>query len=727
MPFDEEQWVAMQNRIIALETRLQEAQQALVASRGGGASGRTDAGALTSKRSFAALKKWPGKPDEFEDWHFTMKTFLKEEVGWAELLKKVENWPECPSKHNVARIAGELFAEQAPGITIGGPEVAHMNKQLYQVLCMNLTETALTSVKNVEEELEVNGLASWWKMVQDNEHMTAQRLQGLAGKVYHPKRVKKMADVKPALEAWEVALKEYVKHEKHELSDASKIFCVRQLVPEDMERDLIRVANTLDTYKEVRSYITEQASIRKDMKASGPVPMEVDYAKGIMAMMKGEETEGSYGGHDDHGHGDEGGAGEEEHQGACGACDELSNPMKELFTMMKGWKGGNPKGFGKGGKGRFEGNCSHCGAYGHRLRECWKKDKEMNEWRATKGKGKGKGGDAWGGKGGYEPKGKGGWKGHGKGYGKNNAMSLDWYGSVAPGYGGGQAKPAWTLSLEKMTEDKWIQARKGVRAKATTTIERPPGLGNSFEVLSLQDVVEERGDYEALFPALHVKTMPKMGNYSKRQVRKSWNEEKPKRQVNEGHPKDVPKWKLKEGSHKESNEEKPTRQVDQMVKSLNIFQKVPVPIKELSPFISPTVDSEGWMKVKGVMDSGASESVAPPNMCPHYPIVPSPGSLVGQKYMSASEDLIDNLGEQNLDIVTEWGKEGQAKYQIAEVSRPLNAVSEICDGGGEQGQHVVFGKYGGVIVNPETGAQTPFSREDGVYTLEFWVKPKSGF
>lgn len=133
------------------------------------------------------------------------------------------------------------------------------------------------------------------------------------------------------------------------------------------------------------------------------------------------------------------------------------------------------------------------------------------------------------------------------------------------------------------------------------------------------------------------------------------------------------------------------------------------------------------MKVKGVMDSGASESVAPPNMCPHYPIVPSPGSLVGQKYMSASEDLIDNLGEQNLDIVTEWGKEGQAKYQIAEVSRPLNAVSEICDGGGEQGQHVVFGKYGGVIVNPETGAQTPFSREDGVYTLEFWVKPKSGF
>ena len=94
--------------------------------------------------------------------------------------------------------------------------------------------------------------------------------------------------------------------------------------------------------------------------------------------------------------------------------------------------------------------------------------------------------------------------------------------------------------------------------------------------------------------------------------------------------------------------------------------------------------------------------------------------------MSASDDRIPNLGEQVLSIVTSDGKDGTIKYQVADVSRPLNAISEICDAGGVHGQHVIFGKNGGMIVNLETGRQTPFAREDGVYTLEFWVKP-TGF
>ena len=124
------------------------------------------------------------------------------------------------------------------------------------------------------------------------------------------------------------------------------------------------------------------------------------------------------------------------------------------------------------------------------------------------------------------------------------------------------------------------------------------------------------------------------------------------------------------------------------------------------------------------MDSGASESVAPPTLCPQYEVKPSAGSLAGQKYVSASEDLISNLGEQELPIMTDDWKEGIAKYQVADVMRPLNAVSEICDAGGGEGQLVIFGKHGGIIYNPQSGSQTQFQREDGIYTLEFWVKPK---
>ena len=135
-------------------------------------------------------------------------------------------------------------------------------------------------------------------------------------------------------------------------------------------------------------------------------------------------------------------------------------------------------------------------------------------------------------------------------------------------------------------------------------------------------------------------------------------------------------------------------------------------------------EEEGWIKVKGAMDSGATESVAPPSMCPEYLVTPSPGSIADVNYVSASGDLIPNLGEQVLDVQTLDGREGQVKYQIADVSRPLNSVSEICDAGGPLGQHVIFGRWGGAIINLDTGRQVPFPREEGIYNLEFWVKPR---
>ena len=147
-------------------------------------------------------------------------------------------------------------------------------------------------------------------------------------------------------------------------------------------------------------------------------------------------------------------------------------------------------------------------------------------------------------------------------------------------------------------------------------------------------------------------------------------------------------------------------------------------MKELSPAIARMEDG-GWQKIKGVMDSGASESVAHPSMCPQYAVKPSVGSATGLKYVSASGDVIANLGEQLLEVETEDGMQTKIRYQSAEVSRPLNSVSEICDAGGNDGQYVVFSRYGGVILNLETGRRTSFDRVDGIYELGLWVKPPS--
>ena len=141
-----------------------------------------------------------------------------------------------------------------------------------------------------------------------------------------------------------------------------------------------------------------------------------------------------------------------------------------------------------------------------------------------------------------------------------------------------------------------------------------------------------------------------------------------------------------------------------------------------------TTKVSGWEWIKGVMDSGASASVAHPSTCEAYNLVASPGSTAGQNYTSASGDLIPNLGEKTIDVVTDDGIESQLKYQVADVSRTLNSVSEICDAGGtSEGQYVLFSKWGGLVVNPATGRQTPFEREEGIYTHGMWVKPKSVF
>ena len=130
------------------------------------------------------------------------------------------------------------------------------------------------------------------------------------------------------------------------------------------------------------------------------------------------------------------------------------------------------------------------------------------------------------------------------------------------------------------------------------------------------------------------------------------------------------------------------------------------------------------MKARSVMDCGCGKSVAPPGMCPAYPILESEGSRRGQEFISASEHNLPNLGEQHLNVVLENNCETKIKYQIADVSRALNAVTEICDAGHpDYGNHVVFGRRGGMIVNLETGKTTHFTREKNIYCLDYWVKP----
>ena len=93
-----------------------------------------------------------------------------------------------------------------------------------------------------------------------------------------------------------------------------------------------------------------------------------------------------------------------------------------------------------------------------------------------------------------------------------------------------------------------------------------------------------------------------------------------------------------------------------------------------SPWVT---EQDGWICLKSMMDSGCVDFVMPPNLLPDKPIRDSAGSRRGQHYTVANGRELPNMGERELDVVTDGGGTLQVTYQVAEVTRPLASVSEI--------------------------------------------------
>ena len=128
-----------------------------------------------------------------------MKTFLAEEVEYCDLLLKLEDLNEVPGEEKVKNFLKEVHEKHK----IEDKDKNWLNHQLYQISCLNLEGNALKIVKNLNKESEINGIVGWCKLMLDCSSMTSQRMQGLASKVYSPKRIKNYSDVNAAIEEWE--------------------------------------------------------------------------------------------------------------------------------------------------------------------------------------------------------------------------------------------------------------------------------------------------------------------------------------------------------------------------------------------------------------------------------------------------------------------------------------------------------------------------------------------
>ena len=129
------------------------------------------------------------------------------------------------------------------------------------------------------------------------------------------------------------------------------------------------------------------------------------------------------------------------------------------------------------------------------------------------------------------------------------------------------------------------------------------------------------------------------------------------------------------------------------------------------------VGGTGWKRVSAIMDSGSAECVAPEDIARNTPLMETEASRQGQTYHTADGGVIKNKGEKIVTMYSERGDQFRARYQITDVTRPLNSISRVCD----QGNHVLFTQTGGWIINHETGRYTWFPREHGVYVLHSWI------
>ena len=80
------------------------------------------------------------------------------------------------------------------------------------------------------------------------------------------------------------------------------------------------------------------------------------------------------------------------------------------------------------------------------------------------------------------------------------------------------------------------------------------------------------------------------------------------------------------------------------------------------------------------------------------------------------------MGEVDVAFLTKEQHRCRMAFQVANVKRPLLAVSTLT----RTGNDVAFTAGGGTIINRKTGRKISFSRKGGVYVLEVMVAPAPG-
>ena len=138
--------------------------------------------------------------------------------------------------------------------------------------------------------------------------------------------------------------------------------------------------------------------------------------------------------------------------------------------------------------------------------------------------------------------------------------------------------------------------------------------------------------------------------------------------------------------------------------------------------------TEEWedVTIEVLLDSGACRHVMSREEAPQHPVQDSPGSRRGQNFIAANGAKIPNTGQVTLNLEADVSGEVallSSTFQIANLTRPLMSVSQIC----EQGFQCVFETDGARVVSKEGVTVCKFEKRNQLYVAEMKLQAPDHF
>ena len=131
----------------------------------------------------------------------------------------------------------------------------------------------------------------------------------------------------------------------------------------------------------------------------------------------------------------------------------------------------------------------------------------------------------------------------------------------------------------------------------------------------------------------------------------------------------------------------------------------------------------GWTRVWMMVDSGCGSSASPASVAPAVPIKPSPASMSGTQFSTASGECIPAQGERKWAATLAGGRQVSLKFEICKIDKPLLSVADLNDK--DVDAYFTKKEMGSRLIFSDGEWQT-LVRYNRTFWLEVWLEPGQG-